>query len=402
MGQPTPSMTAHKRRSFSQSNLAERHEGELGELLLRALRVPEEEGYAGTHAFHPYAGRFHPALPRTLLAALAQPGQRVLDPFMGGGTTLVEALAARVTSAGSDLNPIALLVARERTRTRSEAQAERVMARCTALAAEVSELRKTRRTPHVAHPRLRELAPHYQPHLLAEMLQWLRLIDEVHDSSVRETLRAVFSAGCVKYSNRRADTSTTQAPTPYPKGAVSRFMCDKAGELTRAQVALGEALQPDPPERPVLRLEDARLLPSFGWGEFDLVLTSPPYPGTYDYVEHHALRMAWLGLDEAPLRGGEIGARRDESAVTWSADNRDVMVALARVLKPGGLLCVVIGDWLVEGHPVDGGAQLLRAATDKGWRLRSRASIQREVHSHKEQRAYRKNGKWEHLLALGR
>ncbi|MBI3993231.1 MAG: hypothetical protein HY342_08150 [Candidatus Lambdaproteobacteria bacterium] len=395
-------MTAHKRRSFSQANLAERHEGELGGLLLEALRVPPEEGYAGTHAFHPYAGRFHPALPRTLLAGLLQPGQRVLDPFMGGGTTLVEALAARHPSAGSDLNPIALVVARERTRMRSEAQAERVLARCAAIADQVSELHKTRSAPRVQHPRMRELTPQYPPHLLAEMLQWIRLIDEVHDSSVRETLRAVFSAGCVKFSNRRSDTSAAQSLTPYPKGAVSRFMRDKAGELTRAQVLLGQALLPDPPAHPLLRQEDARLLPSFGWGEFDLVLTSPPYPGTYDYVEHHALRMAWLNLDEAPLRGGEIGARRDESQATWSADNRDVMVALARVLKPGGLLCVVIGDWLVEGHPVDGGAQLLRAATDKGWRLRSRASIRREVHSHKEQRAYRKHGKWEHLLALGR
>ncbi len=395
-------MTAQTRRSFSQSNLEVRHQGPLGEMLVEALRVPQESGYTSTHAFHPYPGRFHPDLARTILSAETTPDDNVLDPFMGGGTTLVEAMTLGRSSVGSDLNPVAVMVARERVRYRSEAQAGRVILKAREIADEVGSLRKVRRPPRVAHPHIHYLAPQYQPHLIAEMLQWYRLMEEVHDSSVRETLRAVFSAGCVKFANRQSDSSGRSAPTAYPKGVVSRFIMDKCTELTTAQVMLGKRFGLDTPKRPVIREDDARLLPSIGWGEFDLILTSPPYPGTYDYLDHHRLRMAWLDMRQDAIRDGEIGARREESSGTWSTDNRDVLVAMARVLKPGGKLFIVIGDWIEDGHGVDGASQLVRLASDKGWQLISQASVRRDAHSHKERRAYRRAGKWEHLLQLTR
>ena len=44
------------------------------------------------HDFHSYAGRMHPTIARRAVKALSTPGDLVLDPFCGGGTTLVEAL----------------------------------------------------------------------------------------------------------------------------------------------------------------------------------------------------------------------------------------------------------------------------------------------------------------------
>jgi hypothetical protein len=44
-----------------------------------------------THNFYRYPGRFSPAFARAAIEALSRPGDVILDPFMGGGTTLVEA-----------------------------------------------------------------------------------------------------------------------------------------------------------------------------------------------------------------------------------------------------------------------------------------------------------------------
>jgi hypothetical protein len=68
-----------------------------------------------THNFYRYPARFSPWLVRNIIAAFTEPGDLVLDPFMGGGTTLVEALAAGRRSAGVDINPLAVFLARTKT-----------------------------------------------------------------------------------------------------------------------------------------------------------------------------------------------------------------------------------------------------------------------------------------------
>jgi DNA modification methylase len=398
-------MAQKQRRSFSQKNLAVRHEGALGERLAEALAVPRESGYQLTHAFHPYPGRFHPRLPRLVLGEVARAGETLLDPFMGGGTALVEANLLGLHAVGNDLNPVAVLVARERTRPRTAEQARRVIGEAERIAALVEALRREARPPRVVRPHLERLAPEYAPHLFAEMLQTIRLIDALKESPLRETLRAVFSSLAVKFSNRRSDSSEepiAPASAPrYPKGAVSRFLVAKTRELAEAQMELARRL---PRPHPSVRLleEDARLLPSLGWGEVEHILTSPPYPGTYDYVAHHHLRMDWLDLPEETFAARELGPRREGEPSGWAAGMQEVLSTLARVLKPGGNLFVVIADWHDRGHGIDGAGQTIRLAAHKGWQLDSRASVQREVFHHAERAAFAKRGKWEHLLHFRR
>ena len=155
-----------------------------------------------------------------------------------------------------------------------------------------------------------------------------------------------------------------------------------------------------PPGTPPVRLyeEDARLLPSLGGGRFEHIVTSPPYPGTYDHHTQHRLRLDWLGLQGGAFAAAELGARREESESTWSEALRDVLVALARVLKPGGQLFLVMGDWIAAGHAVDAAGLLRRLAANKDWHLASWASVRRQTFSHAETKAFARRGKWEHLL----
>lgn len=71
-------------------------------------------GYA-SHNFHPFPAKFPPQLPRLFITSLTQPGERVLDPMVGSGTAIVEALLAGRWGIGVDLDPLALLLCRVKT-----------------------------------------------------------------------------------------------------------------------------------------------------------------------------------------------------------------------------------------------------------------------------------------------
>ena len=68
-----------------------------------------------THTFYRYPAAASPELVRELVVRLSRPEDYVLDPFMGGGTTIVEALAHGRRALGFDVNRLALLIARAKT-----------------------------------------------------------------------------------------------------------------------------------------------------------------------------------------------------------------------------------------------------------------------------------------------
>ncbi|MCZ7543933.1 MAG: DNA methyltransferase [Anaerolineae bacterium] len=76
-----------------------------------------DSGYA-THNFHAFPAKFPPQLPRAFIDALTRPGDRVLDPMAGSGTTLVEAYLAGCPAVGVDIDPLALLLCRVKTQPR--------------------------------------------------------------------------------------------------------------------------------------------------------------------------------------------------------------------------------------------------------------------------------------------
>lgn len=82
--------------------------------LLGALHASEPVSGL-THTYYKYPARFSPHFASTVIRALTEPGDVVLDPFMGGGTTLVEALANGRTAIGCDINPLAGFLAAVKT-----------------------------------------------------------------------------------------------------------------------------------------------------------------------------------------------------------------------------------------------------------------------------------------------
>ncbi|MFX0184059.1 MAG: DNA methyltransferase [Candidatus Hodarchaeota archaeon] len=78
------------------------------------LTKPERE-HALTHTFYSYPAKFLSKLPRALISHYTDEGDLVLDPFVGGGTTGVEAMVLNRRFIGYDLNPFAIFISNVKT-----------------------------------------------------------------------------------------------------------------------------------------------------------------------------------------------------------------------------------------------------------------------------------------------
>ncbi len=390
-----------------------------------------------THGFHAYPAKMHPALARVLLEQfLLGPTSEVLDPFCGSGTVAIEAMVSGWRCLSSDLDPLALRLARVKTERRSVRQRERFL-ELLEIVGDASTQRVRDRAPVRATISAEERS-WYEVHVLKEMAGLLEEIRKVSDKRDRRALEMVFSSLVVKFSRQRSETAERPMDKRIRKGLVSEFFVRKGSELVERWTALSEVL-PSKSNEPRFVLSDARRLPETLSGDYrcDLILTSPPYGGTYDYAQHHTRRHAWLGLNAKHLRQGEIGARRELSGgrgaenqgradnhgagnrgagnrgagnrgagagnqgtgpgnrSVWDDQLRSTLIAMRALLRKEAVVVLLIGDAEIGGQRVPADRQLERLAPEVELEFLAVATQPREDWRGGEPRN-------EHLVALRR
>jgi len=361
---------------------------ELSEVFAQAL-LAARPGAAErwTHGFHPWPARMHPDLARVLCRGLVRPGMRVLDPFCGSGTVLLEAMATGAAAWGVDLHPLALRLSALRCARYTPAELDELRAAIDAVAT-ASMARVKARAASMAPLSAAERS-WYAPHVLRELAGLHAEVAAVPDERWRSALELVFSAIVVKFSRQRADTAPVTVDKTIGKFVPTRFFARKGHELVERLAALAQAVPADAPV-PTLRLGDARLLAEVvGDGApFDRVLSSPPYAGTYDYADHHARREPWLGIRTEQVRARELGARRDYvggkggprqreghgALVRWDGEVTTMLSSIRAVLASDGLCVLLVGDGEVAGTRVAADRQLERLAPAAGLRVTAVAS----------------------------
>lgn len=110
--------------------------------------------------------------------------------------------------------------------------------------------------------------------------------------------------------------------------------------------------------------------------EFDLVVTSPPYPNAYSYHLYHRTRLLWLGHDPSRLKQVEIGSHRKYSAksrhratpATFQYEFEQVFCLLRKSLRSNRYACFVIGDSTVGGEHMDNSSILASAGAKFGFK----------------------------------
>jgi len=380
---------------------------ELGQLLVNALEVDSDESAVmnHVHGFHTYPARMHPDTAAALVAGLSRPNDAVLDPFMGSGTVLVEARMQGRRTFGVDANPLAVALARLKLFGISAAQRELFAGVVEAVCEHADARRCAKAGPSRRYSQAQRAA--FDPHVLLELDGVSQGIEELCPPGLVPAMQLVLSSMIVKVSRRRSDTNDMAAPRRLASGFVIRFFAKKASELLTRLDEYARRLPPQPlPTK--IELGDARRLP-FPDASVAAVITSPPYPGVYDYVEHHRLRLEWLKFDVGHLERHEIGAHRHfakrndcRAEAEWATQLGACLAEMARVLVAGGRAAILIADAAVAGRAWHADRALGELAPHYGFELAGGAS-QRRGHFHAPtQSAFNQSVRREHLIVLRR
>jgi DNA methylase len=314
------------------------------ELSWSERELPERERTKHVHRLHPYLGKFIPQLVETLLERYFRPGQHVLDPFSGSGTTAVQALESGLDATGVELAAFnALLISVKTARYGPFTLEQELRDACR---------RMSGFDGADAQTDSEYLQAWYAPPALAELLFWRGLVDEYEHSDV---LRVVLSRAA--RSARRAPHFDLEWPREpqvdeywchkhrricRPVESASRFLMRYA-EDTVARIRAYGAARARGREATVIHA-DARTVEYPR--RYDGIVTSPPYPGLIDYHEQHRYAYELLGLEDR--REAEVGAGVRGTTRRALEDYADGIVAslgnAVGALKPGAPVLIVVND----------------------------------------------------------
>ncbi len=304
--------------------------------------LPERERTKHVHRLHPYLGKFIPQLVEALLERYLEPGGRVLDPFAGSGTTLVQALESGFDATGADIAAFNCLLMEVKTRRYNlfvlEQELRDVLTR-------LGEVEPTERPKGFVRR-------WYAPCAASQLLAFRELVLDYEHADV---LRIVLARAA------RSARLTPHFDLDFPRAPQrAEYWCHKHKRVCRPvdsaekflkRYALGTLERIKVFTRVRARGREAEVFHGdsreldFG-GPFDGVVTSPPYPGLIDYHEQHRYAYELLGLDD--LRELEVGAAaRGTSRAALSSYSEGIVAVLGNVrrfLRPGAPVVIVVND----------------------------------------------------------
>ena len=410
----TTNLTPPKERRRSLSHVGgpsePRGDPKVSAELIRAFAVGEEDaelGRAHVHGFHSYPARLHPVIAARLLATFATAGAIALDPFCGSGTVVVEARLRGLRARGTDINPLALRLAELKARGVPEAHRRELLRLSGRVEEHVTSRRVGRaRVTHRYGPADVRLFP---PHVLLELDSLRDGLDRIESKAVHDDLELVFSSILTKVSRQRGDTGNYLLPERrLAPGAVARLFVHKTEELCARLADFAQRL----PERAPLadvHSDDARVLGTIGAGTVQCLVTSPPYAATYDYLDHHDVRLRWLRLREDRFGKLELGARRDYTPLDgtaararWTGELSAFLGAVSRVLAADGRAFVILGDSAVRREALRADALMEQLAPAQGLVVEAIASQSRPHFHGATSAAFTRAPRREHLFSLRR
>jgi hypothetical protein len=306
-------------------------------------------GQRGGHSIHEisYRACFKAELPEFFIDLLSGPGDVVLDPFMGRGTTPVQASLMGRAPFGSDINPLSSLLTRPRLRPIAASDVSAALETIDWQAGEIER---------------KDLLAFYHPETLRG-LESLRLwinqrapIEDPCPDPIADWVRMV---------------SINRLSGHSPGFFSGRSMPPNQAVSIKAQLRINEKLGVSPPKRDIaaiirkktksllrdgkppvspkenLAVGPAWLLNNVADNSVTLTVTSPPFLDIVQYASDNWLRCWFAGIDPSSV---DIAMHRTEAG--WMEMVHRVLIEQARVLRSGGHVAFEVGE-------VRGGSVLL-------------------------------------------
>lgn len=331
-----------------------------------------------THGYHVYPAMMIPQIARTLIEEYGPEGelQTILDPYMGSGTTLVEASVKGVNSIGTDLNPLARMMSKVKTTHYDE---DLIKTQFAEISFQLS-FYDVSRILNRNFERVSNYAYWYSEDVLLKLSYLNQLIDEYANDSdffrliLAEIVREVSYTrnGEFKRFRMSKDKIAVYNPNPFElfnKKAERNIagLCAYNKINHRANVTICDFNSTNGIPHDIIAL-----------GSIDMVVTSPPYGDsrtTVAYGQFSRWANEWFEFDNAKtldneLMGGgkckevkfnsielagtlsEIRAldeKRYWDVVSFLNDYTLSIQNVAKTVRIGGRVCYVVGDRRVKG-----------------------------------------------------
>lgn len=255
-----------------------------------------------THRFYRYPARFSPLFVEAAIEQFSKPGDLVFDPFVGGGTTVVEAMRLGRKAVGFDINELAVFISQVKTTLLSDAATQQLrqwtagVGQYVNMQAPADVDGKWRQSGYFKHMESSGVWRYRKA-----IQQVLNAIEWLADNPSREFARcALLRAAQVALDGKRSPPPIATFRTKLI--AYLSEMLDDMAALKR-EIGNGAALS--------CRVHKQSADQAHASGVFEdkkpqLILTSPPYPGV------HVLYHRW-----------QIGGRRETAAPYWIANRLD-------------------------------------------------------------------------------
>lgn len=350
----------------------------------------KDTSYA-THGFHKYPAKFIPQLAKRCITNLTKKDEIICDPFMGCGTTLIEALVSGRKAVGVDINPIAWLISKAKT---TPINPENLKTEAEEILNDLDVVINTKTNQRVlSELKLKPIIPENErinywfplEETRKELGFILARINKVKNEDEKNFFLCAFSnilKGCSIWLMK-----SIKPTRDLNKKLVSPFklFSRQVKAMLKGNETLWNLLPKEvknkSKEYSIVKKQDARNLPCED-ESVSLIVTSPPYVTSYEYADLHQLSALWLGYmsNVSEFREGFIGSihkkdfdhngikskiakqeieelskiskRESESVRNYFFEMQECFQEMHRVLKPNGKACIVIGNTALRKVPI--------------------------------------------------
>lgn len=309
-----------------------------------------------------YPATYVPEIPYTLIEILTRPGASILDPFSGSGTTFFQALLLERVPYASDICQVSieytksllLIFNRSIELEKAHGKIKKIIFSFNYNHDYIPDVRK-----------FNDFVDKLQPWYSANTFNMLCFLINEQYKSRDEVISAILNIGLMNIIKTSccqdrgwgciADNMIPRKEQIKDKDVFRVFLQkiniliheirERQNSLTKSFDKFYEKLK----EKELFFHGNVREWDSLKASSIDCIVTSPPYPNMADYITSQRLNYYYLNSDPDIEKFKEIGARfkraRLNSIQSYLDDMISVNLKLAKVLKPGGYICLILPEF---------------------------------------------------------
>jgi len=318
-----------------------------------------------TNSIHPYPAKYIPQIPNNLIRIFSEEGDTVYDPFLGSGTTCLEANILKRDAIGNDVNELAVLISKVKTNHIEPKTLSQLEVFLSNLSAKIDVYYKE--NININTPKIPRIELWFEKFVIDEISIIKTEISKIGNNKIKDFCYVALSAIIVNVSKQDSDTRYVRVKKNINPVDVFNKFSKQLNKMSKVMEENYKSLQYATTK---VKVADSREDNIFSENSADFAVTSPPYPNAYDYHLYHKYRLFWLDMNPFDLKKNEIGAHAHYSKPNgldefdFQKDMETCFLRISKILKPNKYFALVIGDSILKGRSIENNAILKQASKE--------------------------------------